>query len=275
MDRRAAGLTKEKTRRGLPCWIGTQPVAGGSAPASIAGTIVLGAAETIAAFVAQRSLGYTGPQSASICSGMLDMKTANTSFCTPETMLIDCGYVELFRRRYGLKLGVAGWADYTSAKFPGIQAAYEKTLEALTVSHFTGIPPRGGSELLDCGKTFSPEQLLLNADMGSGLWQLATKPVVDDGTMGLQTILDVGSGLGKSALDSDFTIAHFRQFWYPKWFDRGVWRGDEHLDEGGLLSKLTEEYKAIKSVYKKPAVDRDRLHKARQVVERAKKHLLA
>lgn len=275
MDARASGILKAKARMNLPCYIGTQPVAGGTAPASIAGTIVLGASEVLSAFIAQRALGYEGEVRASICSGILDMRTANTSFSTPETMLIDLGFVEFLRKRFGLPASVAGRADYTSAKFPGLQATYEKMMESLVITAFTGESPRLGSGMLDSGKTFSPEQLLLDQEMGRGLWEVARKPIVSPETIALEDILEIGDGIATSFIQTEHTLRHFKDFWYPKYFDRGVWRGDEHLYEAELLHRLNREYKELKASYRKPEVDTQRLDRASQLVRRAQRELLS
>ena len=125
MDRRACDYMVGMVRRGLPCGVGTQPVSGISAPVTRAGAVVVGAAEILAGWTAATALDPEVELAwGCICSGSVDMPTGNVTFCSPESMVQDIGCVELFRRRFGGYVSVAGGSDYTSAKFPGYQAGF-------------------------------------------------------------------------------------------------------------------------------------------------------
>jgi len=277
MDRRSADYIVETSRRGLTRGVGTMPVAGVSAPVTRAGAIVVGAADILAGWAAALALDPDLPVSGGICSGSVDMATGNVSFCSPEAMIQDLGCVELFRRRFGGQVGVAGGADYTNAKFPGYQAGFEKAFEAMAISAYTGSHPHLGAGLLDSGKTFSPLQLLIDRELQAFLWHFAAGAPVDDDHLALDTITAIGSGIGSSYIEAEHTLRHYRQnLWFPALLDRGVWRGEreEERPDQRLLARAQAQFDKIMARYQPPEVDRDLLARAREIVDRARRELL-
>jgi trimethylamine:corrinoid methyltransferase-like protein len=278
MDRRACDYMVGMIRRGLPCGVGTQPIGGISAPVTRAGAVVVGAAEILAGWAAAMALDPEVELAwGCICSGSVDMPTGNVTFCSPESMVQDIGCVELFRRRFGGRVTVAGGSDYTSAKFPGYQAGFEKAFEAMAVSAYAGGHPQLGAGLLDSGKMFSPLQLLIDREFQSFLWRFSAGMEVSDEQIALDLIASVGSGIGASYLDSDHTLHRYREsLWFPALMDRGVWRGEqqeEHPD-AQLLERAQAQFPEVMSRYRPPEVDQDMLTKVRQVVDRARRELV-
>jgi trimethylamine--corrinoid protein Co-methyltransferase len=278
MDRRACDYMVGMVRRGLPCGVGTQPVSGISAPVTRAGAVVVGAAEILAGWTAATALDPEVELAwGCICSGSVDMPTGNVTFCSPESMVQDIGCVELFRRRFGGHVTVAGGSDYTSAKFPGYQAGFEKAAEAMAVSAYAGGHPQLGAGLLDSGKMFSPLQLLIDREFQSLLWRFSAGMEVNEEQIALDLITSVGSGIGASYLDSDHTLHRYREdLWFPALLDRTVWRGEgeeERADEG-LLERARTQFREVLSRYRPPEVDQGMLTKVRHVVGRARRELV-
>jgi len=276
MDRRSADYLVETSRRGLRRGVGTMPVSGVSAPVTRAGAIVVGAADILAGWAAAFALAPDLPMSGGICSGSVDMATGSVSFCSPEAMIQDLGCVELFRRRFGGQVGVAGGADYTNAKFPGYQAGFEKAFEAMAIAAYTGSHPHLGAGLLDSGKTFSPLQLLIDRELQGFLWRFAAGAQVDEDQVALDTIISAGAG--SSCLESEHTLRHYRRsLWFPALLDRGVWRGEreEEQPDRRILERTQAQFQEVMARYQPPEVDADMLERVKQVVARARKELLA
>ncbi len=275
MDERAGDYLAGRLRRGLSCGVGTMPVSGVSAPVTRAGAIVVGAADILAGWVAVHALDPERPLSGGICSGSVDMRTGSVSFSSPESMLQDVGCAELFRRRFGGGVGVAGGADYTSATYPGYQAGFEKAFEAMAIAAHTGEPPHLGAGLLDSGKTFSPLQLFIDRECQRMLWHYAAGVTVDDDTLALGDILAVGPGLGATHLESEHTLAHFRQsLWTPRLLDRQPGQEGQPQPDAALLARAQHQLETTLAAYQRPVVDRGMLAQVRQVIERAWKELL-
>jgi len=277
MDKRAADFMAARADLGLSCGVGTQPVAGASAPVTTAGVIAQAAAEILAAWCANHALKPGLALGGGIASGSLDMATGDVTFCSPETMLQDVGCVELFRRRYGGGVNVGGGSDYTSAKAPGLQAAFEKTVEAMGIALYTGRPMRMGSGLLESGKTFSPQQLILDQELGSFLWAMERGIEVSDDTLALDAIDSVGCGIGSSHLETEHTLRHFRAMWQPQYLDRTVWQENawEAQADRRMLESAARRFHEAVSRYQAPEVDREMLGRARAVVDRARRELLS
>ena len=276
MDRRACDYLAALVERGMACGTSSQPVSGVSAPVTRAGAIAQGAAEILAGWAAVTALNPELPVSGSICSGAVDMRTGNVTFCSPETMIQDVGCVELFRRRFGGGVRVAGGADYTSAKFPGYQAGFEMAFEAMAISAHTGAAPRLGAGLLESGKTFSPLQLLVDREWQSFLWRFAAGAKVNEEEIALDAITSVGTGIGRSHLETEHTLEHYREhLWAPALMDRGVWRSEreEERPDDGLLARARRQFEEVMARYRPPDVDGDMLARVRQVIARARRKM--
>ena len=268
LDRRAAGLLRQLTERGVHVWLGTQPQAGASSPVTVAGTVVLGAAELLAGWAAAFAVDPAAMPGAGICSGVLDMKCADVSFCAPEAMLQDLLCVELFRERYGGRCRVAGASSYTDAKLPGAQKSFEAAFEALTIYTYTGIPTGLGSGLLESGKTFSPVQLMLDDEFGRYFAHFGRGVSFGDEDLALDSILDVGLGLTKNHLTTDHTLAHWRALYTPRLLDRSFAGGaEEAAGEGRLLKAAWEQFQAVRSGYEPASVDESKLREIERVVQ--------
>ena len=277
MDQRSGDYMVEMSRRKLSRAVGTMPVSGISAPVTRAGAIIVAACDILAGWAAALALDPDLPISGGICSGSVDMATGNVSFCSPEAMIQDLGCVELFRRRFGGQVGVAGGADYTNAKFPGYQAGFEKAFEAMAIAAYTGSHPYMGAGLLDSGKMFSPLQLLIDRELQGFLWHFAARAKVDEDHIALDTITSIGSGIASSYLEAEHTLRHYRRnLWFARLLDRSVWRdsADEAEPDRRLLERAGKQFEEILGQYRPPEVDRDMLAKARQVVDRARRDLL-
>jgi len=277
MDRRACECLVERARRGMHCGTSTEPVSGVSAPVTRAGTIVVGAAEILAGWAAVHALNPELTMSGNIESGVVDMPTGNVHFGAPEPLLQDLGCVELFRRRFGGHCGVAGSGNYTSGKFPGHQAAFERLFDSLTVQAYTGYRSAVGSGLLDSGKMFSPLQLLIEREMESLIHRFEQGVVVNADEIALEAIAAVGSGVERSYLETEHTLTHYRRsLWFGKLLDRGVWREDrdEAHPDAGLLERAQAQFNEVMASYRPPEVDRDKLARVKGVVARARRELV-
>jgi trimethylamine--corrinoid protein Co-methyltransferase len=257
--------------------IGVMPISGGNAPITAAGNVVLSAAEALGAMLTIRGLAPDATFSIAPCNGLIDMRKGTASFNAPEALLSDLGVVELFNRRYGGHAVVAAGADYIDAALPGIQAAHERTYRAMAIAAFTGEHFRmGGQGTLDAGQVFSPEQFILERDMGDGLWQLGLGIEVSEETLSVETIEAVGIGLGRSYLDTEQTLRHWRETWFPRYLYRGEYTDDavEHARDREMLDAAHRHYRECVARYQPPAIEASKLKEIGVIVQRARETLL-
>ncbi len=273
-DRRGCSVFRAMVHHGLAPWVGTMAVSGASAPITPAGAIVTGAAECLAGWIILRILGTDPPYGAGVATGSLNMRTGHAGFGSPEAMLQDLGAVELCRRRWGGHVGVAGQANYTDARTPGIQAAYERSLEGLWVAAVAGSHPNVGSGLIDSGKTLCLEQLIIDEEVGRAHWRVASGLEVTDETIDLKDILAVGTGQDKSHMETEHTLKHYRECYHNRLFDVSPYAdGDEDARNRRVLERAHEIVVETEKQYVPPDVDRHKLAAVRKVIDRARADL--
>ncbi|MEW6358210.1 MAG: trimethylamine methyltransferase family protein [Planctomycetota bacterium] len=246
-------------------------ISGAGTPVTVAGTIVLAAAEFMANWMAGRAISPTARLSAGSWIATMDMHSGEASYHTPDAIVRNFGIREFMRRWTGIATG-AGGGSYCPAKVPGIHATLEKAYRAMAVSAFAGSHPGIGIGLLDGGLAISPVQFLLDCEMSKALEHLNSPIEVNEETIGLDAILDVGHAEKTNYMEAEHTVKHFRSAtWLPELLDRNGWIGPE--SEERVLKRAQERVNDLVASYEKPDVDEDMLNKLRAVVERARKEL--
>jgi trimethylamine--corrinoid protein Co-methyltransferase len=258
--------------------IGVMPISGGNAPVTMAGNIVLSIAEAFGGWAAVKSVVPEARLTTGACNGTLDMRRGTACWNSPEALLQDLGFCEVFRRRYGGHARVAAHSDYIEAKSPGLQAVYERALRATAIAAFVGNHFRfGGNGTLDGGRVFSPVELMLEKELGDGLWKFAKGIPVTDETLAVEAIMEVGAGEGKAFTDIDHTVRLFRQaLWHPRLMDRSAYESDEAelAKERRLLEGANDAFHETLKRYQPPDVDRQMLAEIWKVVDEARRELM-
>ncbi|MBN1446185.1 MAG: trimethylamine methyltransferase family protein [Candidatus Omnitrophica bacterium] len=253
-----------------PAKIYTMAISGVNMPVTTAGSIVLSAAEVIALWFSARAVNPKVPLTGMILSGVLNMKTGQVNYWTFDTLIRRLSICEFVRKWTGVAIS-PGIGEYTPAKHPGFYTTLEKAYLAMTIAAFTGHHPEMGIGHLESGLTLSPVQLLLDREFTAGLRYLEP-PVINEETIGLETIMEIGFGIERNYLDTEHTLKNFRScLWEPKIFDISGWDSES---EANNLKKASGEIARLIEEYKKPEVDPEKIEKTRKVIERAKKELL-
>jgi trimethylamine--corrinoid protein Co-methyltransferase len=116
---------------GMPVVVYPMPIAGATAPLTIAGAATMNVAEFLGAATAIQVRAPGAPLIMGAGTAMLDMRQTTYSFGALETAVMAAVCVEVAHH-----LGVPCLAPAlgTDAKHPGVQAAYEKALKGLTIA---------------------------------------------------------------------------------------------------------------------------------------------
>ena len=276
VDSRAMGcLVATWQRNGLANWeVYSCPVAGATAPVTLAGSVVVGVAETLGAWFAGWALNEEVTLTAMPCAGVMDMKTGRVLFSCPEAVMINVGIFQVFDRVLGMQAGML--ADYTDAKVPGIQAMHDKMFNSLVYAWLTGqLNFQRGT--LEAGKVFSPTQMIIDCDLNDELKHLSKGMVVNDETLALELLESMGPIKGKSFLDEDHTMTNFRKsMWYSSLMDRTNWDNEktEREKELIILRKAEARWRAALMSYQQPDIPKEKILAAEDVVRRARQNLL-
>ncbi len=271
-DRDVADRFVHKVKAGSPTGLTAMPVAGVTAPVTLAGFVAVAAAEHLATWIAARALNPSVRLGGSMWGGTVDMRGSGVSYSSFDAMLYSFATVEFLRRWCGVEVPVGG-GEYCDAKEPGLYAALEKAYKAMTIAAFSGRHPGIGSGLLDTGKVLSPVQLLIERDLTAGVRHFARTVESTPELLALDEIAEVGLGLDTSHLGTDHTLRHFRSsLWLPDLLRRSGWAGADYEKE--ILAKAQATVADIAATYAKPRVDPDKLAALRAIVNRAREELL-
>ena len=263
-DRRQAQCFLEKRRFGIMNVPGTMPIAGMSAPVTVAGTVTVAIAELLAGWV----LGYVVdpgiPASGIVSSGTLDMQTAAACFGSPEALLQDMTTVQICRRLYGIEVRAA--TGYVDCKRPGLEAVFQKMLPLVSSPFGIGESVEA-TGLLSAGQDYSPVQHLLDAEVRAGVERFRGGFRVDAETMAAGLIEEVVQGTAPGFLESDHTARHFQsEQWYPRWFDRRLWQS-----ESEMLERMDRHCKDAIKRYEPPDIDPAKIRELESILKSAER----
>lgn len=210
----------EFAKFGLPFFILSMAMGGGTAPLTIAGELVVINAEVLSGIALVQLVNPGTPVLYGSVSSTMDMKTGKLALGAPERPLINSGCAQL-ARYYGIPSWVG--ACSTDAKAPGPQAMFEKVMTAI-VPMLAGASLIYGPAILDSGKTYSFEQLVLDNEVIGALYRIVEGVDVDADSLALEVIENVG--IGGHYLAQKHTSDHvLSDQWRPALLDRGS-RGD-------------------------------------------------
>jgi len=211
--------------KGIPqiCYSALQ--AGGTAPMSLAGTIVQGSAESLSGLVITQLARQGSPFIYGALSTVMDMQTTIFSYGAPETSLMVAAMAKMAQYYRLPFFGLAGCSD---AKFPDPQAAAEATYSCLS-SALSGANLIHDCGLLDHGSLVSPAYIVLVNELLHMVNQYLRGIPINEETLALDLINRVGPG--NHYLETEHTLKHFREVWYSGLFDRTLY--DVWVMQGG------------------------------------------
>ncbi|HMM07176.1 MAG TPA: trimethylamine methyltransferase family protein [Clostridiales bacterium] len=224
---------------GVPCIYTPGMIFGGTAPATIAGALAVGLADTFTGLVLAQ-LAFPGAPFLGGTSGTpMDMKTMQTPYGAPETSLILGASNEIMRY-----LGIPSFdmTGATESKKIDAQAGIEVSMEAM-ISLLTGGNLIHDCGFMDIGMTGSVDHLVLCDEIISMAKRYCKGFEVSDETICIDTITEVGPG--GNFLKAEHTFKHFRsEFWQPAIMERrayDAWKADGAKDTAQRVhEKLTE-----------------------------------
>jgi trimethylamine--corrinoid protein Co-methyltransferase len=202
------------------------PQAGSTGPATFAGSIVQGTAESLAGLVITQLVRQGAPFIYGAFATVMDMRTTIFSYGAPEMTLMGAALAQMSQH---LKLPYFGTAGCSDAKLPDSQAAAEATLSCMSAA-LSGANLIHDCGLLDHGCLASPAFTVLVHEVLDMLDQVIRGIQVDEENLAVDVIHDVGPG--GHFMNEDHTAEHFREVWYSNMFDRSNYAS--WLESGGM-----------------------------------------
>ncbi len=216
----------------IPITHSPAPMIGGTAPITLAGAVALGNAELLSSLVMHQLKNGGAPFLYGHGVHHLDMKTMISVYGAPEFQLARVMAAEMARFYH---LPVWGYTGHTDSKVVDGQAAADAQFSVMTallaktnLNHDVGY--------LEAGLATSPEMILLTNELITMTRRFVEGVRLDDEALALDVIHDVGPG--GEFLSHDHTMAHWREYWQPQFFDRQrleSWQEDGERDINGRL----------------------------------------
>ena len=224
----------------VPLVYSAAPIAGTTAPMTIAGHVAQGLAECLCGLVIHQLKSKGAPFVMGMGPAVLDMATGECSYNAPEFLLSLQAIIEM---SHYYDLPSWGYAGTTDAQIPDEQAVFEAGLE-------TFIAAMAGSNLnhdvgyMDFGRTGSLELMVILDEVIDQVRRLARGIPVDDDMLALDVIRE--AGVEGNFLTHPHTLKHLRQTqWRPWLISR---KGYEEWRSAGGTSLLERSQKRLQDI---------------------------
>jgi trimethylamine--corrinoid protein Co-methyltransferase len=201
------------------------PQAGSTGPASFAGSVVQGTAESLSGLVITQLVRQGAPFIYGAFATVMDMRTTIFSYGAPEMILMGAALAQMAQY---IKLPYFGTAGCSDAKLPDSQAAAEAALSCQSAA-LSGANLIHDCGLLDHGCLASPAYMVLVNEVLDMINQFVRGIKVDEETLAVDVIHGVGPG--GHFMEEEHTLKYFRQVWYSNLFDRSNY--ESWLEQGG------------------------------------------
>jgi trimethylamine--corrinoid protein Co-methyltransferase len=240
------------------------PLAGATAPCTLAGTAVQALAESLFGVVLAQ---LNRPGTAMIIGGLMsnmDMLTTIYCYGSPEMALLSAAYTQITKWLGIPEYETAGCSD---AKIFDEQAAMEGTFNIATAALV------GGNMIhdvgyLEQGLTSSLEMMVASDEIISMLKRILRGIPVDDTTMALDVMDEVGPG--GHFMDHDHTYDRFKtEIWRPELINRQNWEGWEMGGSQSYGDRVHEKVIQIIEAEEESLMDEAMLGELRRVCELA------
>jgi trimethylamine--corrinoid protein Co-methyltransferase len=200
----ALDLISKSTGHGIPFMINSEPMAGGTSPVTLAGSLAMADAEVISGLVILQVLEPGRPciYNAGFAH-ILDMMTTLTLTAAPEGALIQAAGAEM-AQYHGLPS--ASWCLSDAAMLDS-QATYEKYLTLLAHT-MSGVNMVWGIGNIETSKVISPEVAVIDNELIGNALQFKKGITVDEEHLAIDVIKDtVFKG---NFLETEHTLVHYQ-----------------------------------------------------------------
>jgi trimethylamine---corrinoid protein Co-methyltransferase len=256
-------------QKGMPVIYSPAPIAGSTAPMTIAGHVAQGLAESLFGLVIHQLTAQGAPFLMGIGTAVLDMSTSQCSYNAPEYLMAYLATVEM---SHHLNLPNWGYAGTSDAQIPDGQATFEAGLMSY-MSLVAGSNLNHDVGYLDFGLTGSLEMVVIMNEVIDEIRRMQRGIPVNEETLAIE-VIEEGARQGEF-LSHPHTLKHLRNTqWRPRLMNR---MGHDQWDLGGrkdLLSRAREALKNILDNHQIRQVHGDKAMQIKACVDRFCKEVL-
>lgn len=198
-------------KAGIPVGFMAMPTIGSTAPATLAGVMLVGNAEVISALTLIQLKYPSAPVYFSLLPGMLNPHTGGYLAGVPQKHLINAAAVQL-GHYYDIPV-LSGGCGGVDAHQPGVwQAGKESSSDPLPIA-LCGADMGAGIGLLEASTLLYPEKILFDNEIIETVKVFAEGIEVNSGTLALDEIMEVGPR--GQFLTQKSTQNNLRKLWNP------------------------------------------------------------
>jgi len=239
-----AGLVAAEA--GLPVGYMTMASCSSTGPVTLAGDLVVGNAEVLGALVLMQMAHPGCPVYYAAAQTSTDLRTGAYTGGGPEDFLFGAA-TNVLADFYKVPLSMGAFA--TGAKEPDWQAGVDNSLSAfMAVSTLSDMLL--GAGLLHGSRILSYEMLLMDSEIWSILQALYQGITVNEETLALDAIREVGPG--GSFLAHKHTRRHMRERWQPTLMDRRPYNTWEAKRDGAREWAREKAQQILKEYHPEP-----------------------
>jgi trimethylamine--corrinoid protein Co-methyltransferase len=209
---------------GIPVGFMTMQIGCSTAPATLAGNLVLGNAEILAGILLIQLLYPGTPTFYGSCATVMELKRGGVTCGGPEDFLLQAASAQL-ARYYKIPSNIGTFA--TGAKSSNWHAGVENSISG-AVSMFSKADMMCGAGLINGATIFSYEQLLLDCEIYNILKAVVEGFPVNSDTLAVDVIHKVGAQ--NHYMLEEHTVRNLHNFWQPLIIDRSPY--DEWILKG-------------------------------------------
>ncbi len=227
--------------KGIPVTCAPAPIAGATAPATLAGTLAQMHAESLAGVAIAQVFAPGAKVLYGAVPTVMDLRKVEFTIGSVEMAMMNAAAVQLAKL---YKLPIYGSGGVTEAKRPDIQSGTEKTFSSLMVAMAGADCIHLAAGMLDSGNSISYEQYVIDNEIIGMIRRVLAGINVNDDTIGLDVIEKVGPG-GNYIME-EHTVDHMmEEFFYPDLSVRSIFDVWEKDGRPSMMSRANSMVKEI------------------------------
>lgn len=266
----AAEAMMEAARLGIPLGPLPCPIAGGTAPLSLAGALAQQNAEVLASIVLAQRVRPGLPVFYCGRLAMMDPRTGLSVWGGVEVGLASAATVQI-GHRYGLPVNVYGFS--TNAHSLDMQSGYERALNA-AIPALAGADELSGVGEMGAGVMGSHSQMVCDSEIAASIQRLRRGFATDEEALAVEVVAAVMDG-ARHFLGQRHTARYLRagECLLPRLAERGTWGEWERLGRQGFAERARAEAERLLSEHQVPPLTENQERELDKVLQEAEREL--
>ncbi len=265
-ERDAVEALVEFAKAGVPVTTMSMSLSGGTAPVTMAGTLVNANSENLASLVIGQAASKGARTVYCSSSTPVNMMTGMINYESVNQPLIAAGLAQM-AKRYGLPCMVGDWGLNDSEE-PGIPHTFSEAM-GIALSTMSGTDLMGGIGALDNAKGMALEQEVIDAYVWENVRKQMTTFEISKNTAALDVIRQVGHG--NTFLTNVHTARNFRK----EIIQRDPIKGKfEATLSRSMVAEAKQTALRLLKEHEVPQLDRSIVQQGNDIIRNFEKHLI-